>query len=33
MDKLNRIRLEQVNYDGLPLSEVLRQLSEKVQAP
>ena len=29
LDKLNRIRLENVNYDGVPLSEVLRQLSEK----
>ena len=29
LDKLNRIRLDSVNYDGVPLSEVLRQLSEK----
>ncbi len=27
--KLDRIRLDQVNYDGLPLNEVLRQLSEQ----
>ncbi|HWY32057.1 MAG TPA: tetratricopeptide repeat protein, partial [Candidatus Acidoferrum sp.] len=35
MDKLNRIHLDQVAYDGLPLSEVLRQLSEqsKVRDP
>lgn len=30
-DKLNRIRLDNVSYDGVPLSEVLRQLSEKVK--
>src|ERR1700722_10817270 len=29
MDKLNRIHLDQIAYDGLPLSEVLRQLSEQ----
>ncbi len=29
VEKLNRIRLESVTYDGVPLSEVLRQLSEK----
>ena len=29
MDKLNRIHLDQISYDGLPLSEVLRQLSEQ----
>ncbi len=29
MDKLNRIHLDEVNFDGLPLSEVLRQLSEQ----
>ncbi|HSY16874.1 MAG TPA: tetratricopeptide repeat protein, partial [Candidatus Acidoferrales bacterium] len=27
--KLDRIRLDTVNYDGLPLSEVVRQLSEQ----
>ncbi len=27
--KLNSIRLDDVNYDGLPLNEVLRQLSEQ----
>ena len=30
-NKLNRIRLENVPYDGLPLSEVIRQLSEQVK--
>jgi hypothetical protein len=29
MDKLDRIHLENVSFDGLPLSEVLRQLSEQ----
>jgi tetratricopeptide (TPR) repeat protein len=29
VDKLNRIRLDNVSYDGLPLSEVLRQLAEQ----
>jgi tetratricopeptide (TPR) repeat protein len=29
VDKLNRIRLDNVSYDGLPLSEVLRDLTEK----
>lgn len=29
VSKLNRIRLETVSYDGLPLSEVLRSLSEQ----
>lgn len=29
MSKLGRIRLESVSYDGLPLSEVLKQLSEQ----
>ncbi|HEY4417582.1 MAG TPA: hypothetical protein VGO57_17965, partial [Verrucomicrobiae bacterium] len=29
IDKLNRIRLENVSYDGLPLSEVLKQLAER----
>jgi type II secretory pathway component GspD/PulD (secretin) len=31
VDKLNRIHLDNVAYDGVPLSEVLRQLSEKVR--
>lgn len=31
VDKLNRIRLDNVNFDGLPLSEVLRQLSEQAK--
>ncbi len=30
-NKLNRIRLDNVSYDGLPLSEVIRQLSEQVR--
>jgi len=30
-NKLNRIRLDNVPYDGLPLSEVIRQLSEQVR--
>ena len=30
-NKLNRIRLENVSYDGLPLSEVIRQLSEQAR--
>ena len=30
-NKLNRIRLENASYDGLPLSEVIRQLSEQVR--
>lgn len=29
MDKLDRIRLDNVSYDGQPLGEVLRQLSEQ----
>jgi tetratricopeptide (TPR) repeat protein len=29
IDKLNRIHLDNVSYDGLPLSEVLRQLTEQ----
>ena len=31
MSKLNRIRLDQVFYDGLPLSEVVRNLSEQAK--
>ena len=31
VDKLNRIHLDNVSYDGVPLSEVLRQLSEKIR--
>ena len=31
MNKLNRIRLENVSYDGLPLSEVVRNLSEQAR--
>ena len=31
MSKLNRIRLNQVMYDGLPLSEVVRNLSESAK--
>lgn len=31
MSKLNRIRLDRVFYDGLPLSEVVRDLSEKAK--
>ncbi|HLZ53748.1 MAG TPA: hypothetical protein VKS19_04640 [Verrucomicrobiae bacterium] len=31
MSKLNRIRLDQVFYDGLPLSEVVRSLSEQAK--
>jgi len=31
MSKLNRIRLDPVLYDGLPLSEVVRDLSEKAR--
>jgi len=30
-NKLNRIRLDNVSYDGLPLSEVIRQLSEQAR--
>jgi len=30
-NKLNRIHLENVSYDGLPLSEVIRQLSEQTK--
>ena len=30
-NKLNRIRLENVTYDSLPLSEVIRQLSEQTR--
>ena len=30
-NKLNRIRLDNVSYDGLPLSEVIRQLSEQAK--
>src|SRR6202034_1295271 len=29
VDKLNRIHIENISFDGLPLSEVLRQLSDK----
>ena len=32
MSKLNRIRLDSVMYDGLPLSEVVRSLSELAKA-
>ena len=31
MDKLNQIRLERVAYDGLPLSEVVRTLSQVIK--
>lgn len=31
VDKLNRIRLDHVSYDGLPLTEVVRQLSEQTK--
>jgi type II secretory pathway component GspD/PulD (secretin)/tetratricopeptide (TPR) repeat protein len=31
VDKLNRIHLDNVSYDGVPLNEVLRQLSEKIR--
>lgn len=31
MRKLNSIRLEKVSYDGLPLSEVIRDLSDKAK--
>ncbi len=31
MNKLNRIRLDRVFYDGLPLSEVIRDLSEQAK--
>ena len=31
MDKLSRIKLDSVSYDGVPLGEVLRDLTSKVQ--